>query len=171
VRSLFETVTDLEFQAEILRRRRYGTIEAHDGRFRRVKPRWFPKIASVPEVFLFGGWYHSLVPGDRCWLYYDQPRRFSNFLAVKCILSARDTRFATVRRVLEALDEIARIKGVDALLCDVANWRLSTAIMARWGWQRHCPSTWHRHFIRRFYGNYPQKWEPPSPQECKVVEV
>jgi hypothetical protein len=37
----------------------------------------------------------------------------------------------------------------------VANWRLSAAIMARAGWEPHCPSRWHRFFIRRFYGSYP----------------
>ena len=157
MRPWFQTVTDLEAGAEAIRRRRYGMIEARDGRFSRIELRPFPKIASVPEVFLLGGWYHRLVPGDRCRLCFNQPRRFPNYLAVKCIISARDTRFATVRRVLEALDEVARIKGSDALLCDVANWRLSTAIMTRCGWESHCPSYWHRHFIRRFYGEYPSK--------------
>ena len=147
---LFETVVDLDCGADSIRRRRYGVIEARDGLLHRVRLRPYPKIASVPEVYLLGGWYHRLMPGDCCWLYYNQPRRFPNFLAVTCFLSARHTCLATVRRVLEALDEIGRIKGVDALLCDAANWRLSTAIMCRWGWEPHCPSYWHRHFIRRF---------------------
>jgi hypothetical protein len=170
VRPLFETVTDLEAGADTIRCRRYGLIEARDGGFARLQFRPLPKIASVPEVFLFGGWYHRFVPGDRCRLYFNQPLRFPNFLAVKCIISARDTRFATVRRALEALDEIARIKGSDALLCDVANWRLSTAIMTRWGWESHCPSSWHRHFIRRFYGNYPMKvdWHSPDREPIEV---
>ena len=170
MRPLFETVIDLEAGAEAIRRRRYGMIEARDGRFSRVELRPFPKIASVPEVFLVGGWYHRFMPGDRCRLYFNQPRRFPNYLAVKCIISARDTRFATVRRVLEALDEIARVKGSDALLCDVANWRLSTAIMTRWGWESHCPSSWHRHFIRRFYGEHPSKVERGSSRR-ETVEV
>jgi len=147
----FETITDLKSGAEALRDRRYGIIEAREGRLFHVRLRPFPKIASVPEVFWLGGWYHRLVSGDRCRLYYNQPRRFSNYLAVMSIVSARDTSLGTIRRVLATLDEIARIKGVDALLCDAANWRLSTAIMCRWGWEPHCPSFWHRHFIRRFH--------------------
>ena len=162
---LFQTVTDLKSQAEVLRHRHYGVIEARDGRFSHVVLRPFPKFASVPEVFLFGQWYHNLMPGDCCRLYYNQPTRFPNFLAVKSILSARDTRLATVRRALDVLDEIARIKRSDALLCDAANWRLSTAIMGRWGWQRHCPSRWHRYFIRRFYGVY-----PGQTAACPVLE-
>ena len=163
---LFEMVVDLASGVESLRRRPYGVIEGRDGLLHRVRLRPYPKIASVPEVYLLGGWYHRLMPGDRCWLYYNQPRRFPNFLAVTCFLSARHTRLATVRRVLETLDEIGRIKGVDALLCDAANWRLSTAIMCRWGWEPHCPSYWHRHFIRRFPLPAPPKEDSKDPLEC-----
>lgn len=148
---LFETVSDLKSNLESVRRRRYGVIEARDGRFHSLCLRPFPKIASVPEVFWLGGWYHRLASGDRCRLYYNQPRRYPNYLAVISIVSARHTTLATLRRVLQTLDEIAAVKGVDALLCDAANWRLSTAIMCRWGWEPHCPSYWHRHFIRRFH--------------------
>jgi len=151
----FETITDLQQGSEALLRRHYGIIEARDGAFYRVRLRPYPKIGSVPEALLIGGWYHRCRHADRCRLYYNQPRRFPNFLAVKYFLSAHDTRLDTVRRLLEALDEIARIKGCDAILCDAANWRLSTAIMTRFGWEPHVPSKWHRHFIRRFYGKYP----------------
>jgi len=155
----FETITDLQQGSEALLRRRYGIIEARDGAFYRVRLRPYPKIGSVPEAILIGGWYHRRRHADQCRLYYNQPRRFPNFLAVKYFLSARNTRLDTVRRLLEALDEIARIKGCDAILCDAANWRLSTAIMTRFGWEPHAPSKWHRHFIRRFYGKYPpQAW-------------
>jgi hypothetical protein len=154
----FETVTNLQHGRDALLRRRYGIIEARDGGFYRVRLRPYPKIGTVPEALLIGGWYHRYRHADRCLLYYNQPRRFPNFLAVKYFVSARDTRLCTVRRMLEALDEIARIKRSDAILCDAANWRLSTAIMARFGWQPHAPSRWHRHFIRRFYGVYP----PPA---------
>lgn len=151
----FETITDLQQRRETLARRHYGVIEARDGAFYCVRLRPYPKIGSVPEALLIGGWYHRHRHADRCRLYYDQPRRFPNFLAVKYFVSARDTRLGTVQRLLEALDEIARVKRSDAILCDAANWRLSTAIMTRFGWEPHSPSKWHRHFIRRFYGSYP----------------
>ncbi len=164
----FETVVDLEYSVGRIRQHRYGVIEARDGLLYRVRFRPYPKIASVPEVSWLGGWYHRFVPGDRCWLYYNHPRRFPNFLAVTCVLSARDTRLATMHRVLETLDEIGRIKGVDALLCDAANWRLSTSVMARWGWEPHCPSRWHRHFIRRFTRPPPPRVVSPIREECAV---
>jgi hypothetical protein len=151
----FETINDLRRGREALQGRRYGVIEAREGAFYRILLRPYPKIGSIPEAVVVGGWYHRHGHADRCLLYYNQPKRFPNFLVAKYFLSASATSLGTIRRVLEALDEIARIKGSDAILCDAANWRLSTAIMARLGWQSHCPSRWHRHFIRRFYGDYP----------------
>ncbi len=170
---LFETVTDLTDGAEILRRRAYGVIEVADGRFRRLVLRPFPKIISAPEILLFGGWYHRHRSGDRLLLYYNQPRRFRNFLALRYVVSARHTRMGTLTRALAVLDEIARLKRSDALLCDVGNWRISTKLMSRWGWQQHCRSRWHRHYIKRFYGEYPRLPEraadqlPEAKQDCQ----
>ena len=155
MRPLLETVTDLGEGAETLRRRPYGVIEAAGGRFRRVVLRPVPKLISLPEVWLVGRWSHRRGDEDRCRLYYDQPRRFPNFLAVKYIVSRPKTTLGTVCRVLEALDEVARLKGVDALLCAAISRRISTKILARWGWEPHCRSGWQRHYIKRFYGEYP----------------
>jgi hypothetical protein len=152
---LFETITDLEEGAEMLRRRRYGVIEVADGRFRRIVLRPFPKIISAPETSLIGSWRHRHRRGDRVRLYYNQPRRFPDFLALKYLESTRDTSMTTVTRALAVLDEIARRKGSDALLCDVSNGRITTKLLSRWGWTPHCPSWFHRNYIKRFYGKYP----------------
>jgi hypothetical protein len=152
---LFETVADLDEGAETLRRRPYGVIEVADGRLCRVVLRPFPKVVSVPGILLVGGWRHRHCPGDRLRLYYNQPRRFSNFLVLKYVESTRDTSMASLTRALAVLDEVARIKKSDALLCDVSNWRITTKLIARWGWTPHNPSRFHRHYIKRFYGSYP----------------
>jgi len=154
---LFETVDDLVRGTEILRRRRYGVIEAAGGQLTRVRLRPWPKIATVPGIVFVGGWHHRHKAGDWCLGYYNQPRSFPSFLVLKYVVSGRGGTLASLYRVLETLDEIARLKGSDALLCDVANWRVSEALMARWGWEPHCPSRWHRHYIKRFYGNYPKR--------------
>ena len=151
----FETVTDLEEGAEVLGRRAYGVIEAAQGRFRRVLLRPFPKIISLPDVLLLGGWHHRHHRRDQCLLYYNRPWRFPNFLVVKYVVSGRGTRYSSFRRVLDVLDEIARLKRTDALLCELANGRISGEMMLRWGWEPHCPSRWRRHYIKRFYGDYP----------------
>jgi hypothetical protein len=151
---LYETITRLDQGAESLRLRRYGVIEARDGRLERIVLRPYPALTSVPQAVLLGGWCHGHLHGDRFLLYYNQPQRFLNFLVLKYIQSSQEGSLASLNRVLETLDEIARIKRSDALLCDVSNWRISTAMMTRCGWQPHCPSMWHRHFIKRFYGVY-----------------
>ena len=101
-------------------------IEVIDGRFRRVLLRPWPKILVGPEVLWFGQWLHQRRRGDRILLYYNQPWRFPNFLALAYALSARETSMRSIRVGLEALDEIARLKQSDALLCDVGNWRISS---------------------------------------------
>jgi len=155
---LFESVANLRDGAEVLRRRAHGVIEVAQGRLRRVLLRPFPKLVSLPEVSLAGKWCHCRRRGDWCLLYYDQPRRFPNFLAVKYLVSARHTTYGTLRRALEALDEIARLKQADALLCQVSNRRISGRVMTRLGWVPHCPAARRRHYIKRFYGDYP----PPA---------
>jgi hypothetical protein len=152
---LFDTVADLTQGAETLRRRPYGMIEAVEGRFQRVLLRPLPKIVSMPDIRLLGGWRHRRRPGDRIRLYYNQPWRFRNFLVLKYAESARNTSLGTVIRALAVLDEIARLKGSDALLCDATNHRITAELLSRWGWEPHCPSRWRRHFIKRFYGEYP----------------
>jgi hypothetical protein len=152
---LFETVTDLIDGADLLRRRSYGVIEVAGGRFRRVVLRPLPKIVSAPGILLIGGWRHRRQSGDCIRLFYNQPRRFSNFLVLKYAESTRGTSMGTVTRALAVLDEIARLKGSDALLCDASNGRITTKLLSRWGWEPHCPSWFHRHYIKRFYGVYP----------------
>ena len=53
------------------------------------------------------------------------------------------------------LDQIARLKRTDALLCDIAGSRISDRLMSRFGWEPHKPQRWHRNYIKRFYGQYP----------------
>ena len=161
---IFQTITDLVSVAETLKRRPYGVIEIVDGSFSQVRLRPFPKLVSVPDILLFGNGYHGRTQGDRFWLYYNQPLRHRNFLVLKYVVSARETSFGSLAKALDVLDYIAKLKRSDALLCDAFNWRISDKIFGRWGWEKHCPSRWHRHYIKRFYGTYPPlaKWLLPS---------
>jgi hypothetical protein len=157
---LFETVTDLVHDAQTLRQRRYGMIEVIEGRFRRVVLRPWPTVLVGPEVVWFGKWQHRRQHGDRLLLYYNQPRRFSNFLALVYAVSSRQTSLRSIHVGSQVMEEIARLKRSDALLCDLSNWRISERFMRRLGWEPHCPTFWwHRHFIRRFYGEYPPRPE------------
>jgi hypothetical protein len=130
-------------------------IDIVEGRLAGIHLRPFPKYVSLIDALFWGRFYHQRVSGDRCRLYYNQPRKCPNYLALKYVLSARDSSLASFFGALAVLDEIARIKKSDAILTDVANFRISQRLLARLGWERHTDSRWHRNYIKRFYGHYP----------------
>jgi hypothetical protein len=150
----FTTVTDWDAERELLSERRYGVIETAGSALAAVHLRPWPKVISLPELWPVGAAYHARGAADRCLLYYNQPRRFSNFLALKYVVSTHGTSYATFRAALAALDKLAELKGSDAILCDAANTRLSDRLLARLGWSTHKPQRWRRNFIKRFYGVY-----------------
>ena len=154
---LCKTVDDLEVGRDEICAQRYGVIETAGGELRAVHLRPWPKLVSLTELWPLGMRYHARGNADRCLLYYNQPRRLPNFLALRYVISTGGTGYATFRAALVALDAIAEIKGIDAIVCDAANMRLSDRLMARLGWEPHKPQRWHRNFIRRFYGAYPGK--------------
>jgi hypothetical protein len=152
---LRETIPDLYSGRERICVRRYGVIETVAGDLHAVHLRPWPKLVSLPELWPVWPRYHAAGEPDRCLLYYNQPRRMPNFLALKYVVSTAGTSFKTIRAALLTLDQIAEIKRIDAMVCDAANTRLSDHLMARFGWEPHKPQRWHRNFIKRFYGTYP----------------
>ena len=149
------TIDDWNADRETLVRGRYGVIETAAGRLVAVHLRPWPKLLSWPELWPAGPAYHARGVADRCLLYYNQPRRFSNFLALKYVVSTQGTSYATLCAASIALDRIAELKRTDAILCDAANTRLSDRFLRRFGWEPHKPERWRRNFIKRFYGEYP----------------
>lgn len=165
---LFETVFDLVRQAELVRRRRYGVIEVIDAELAAIHLRPWPKLSSVDQVWL-GRLAHRRRPGDRCLVYYNQPWRATNYLALALAVSDRDCTFASARRAALVLDQVAWIKRADAIVCDVSNARISDRLLARWGWEPHCPARRHRNYIKRFYGDYGRVELPAA--LCPVAQL
>jgi hypothetical protein len=145
----YAVVTDLAAEADRLRRRGSGVIETSCGRLERIVLRPYPKIVTAVGSSIFGRLEHRLRRGNRCRLYFNQSRRFPNFLALRYVVTTAEADYATFRAALTTLDEIARLKGTDALLCDAANLRLSDRFLARLGWVPHAPMKGHRNFIKR----------------------
>lgn len=157
-----------------IRSRRYGVIETSAGKLVAIHFRTFPKLLSWPEWWPVGSTYRASGQPDRCLLYYNQPRWFSNFLALKYIVSTSATSFTTLRAAVEALDIVAQIKQSDALLCDASNRRISDRLLKRFGWESHSPQRWHRNFIKRFYGKYPATallGLPPLPPTASTSQL
>jgi hypothetical protein len=151
MRPLFETITDLELGAEVLRARRYGVIEVEDDALRCVHLRPFPKVATFWGAWLARHTGLARRSGNRCRLFYNQPRRYPWCLTLQYVVSGRDTSFRSCRLAAGLLDEIARLKGIDTLLCDVSNARISDRLLKRWGWEPHAPMLWHRNYVKRLY--------------------
>src|SRR6476646_2662091 len=172
-----ETIGDLAAGCGRIRAHRYGVIETAGGQLLAIHLRPLPKLLAAPELLPLGPKYHQRGVADRCLLYYNQPRRMANFLALKYIVTTFGTSFRTFRAALVALDAIAEIKQIDAIVCDAANMRLSDRVMARLGWEPHKPQRWHRNFIRRFYGVYPSRGgetemlaKPQAPWEAESFD-
>jgi hypothetical protein len=147
--------SDWNAAQETIRRRRYGVIETRGGAPAAIHFRPWPKLFAWPEFWPVGPVYHAGGQPDRCLLYYNQPLRYGNFLALKYMVSTAGSSFATIRAALVTLDHVARVKETDALLCDAFNFRISDRLMRRFGWEPHRPQRWHRNFVKRFYGCYP----------------
>ena len=127
---------DRQRQAELLRARplrcdRNGRRAAGPHR-----PAPFARRASQIEARTWGRLMHHLRRGNRCWLYYRQPRRLPQFLVLDYVISTRESTLATFRGALNILDDLARAEGSDAILCDVATGRISDRLLARWGGSR-----------------------------------
>ena len=153
---LSRTVEDWNSGQELLQSGRYGVIETSDTRLNAIHLRPLPKLFSWPEIWPVRASYHGRGQRDRCLLYYNQPRAHSSFLALKYVVTTPGTSYATFRAALTTLDAIAQLKQSDAILCDAFNSRLSDRFLRRMGWEPHKPQRWHRNFIKRFYGKYPE---------------
>ena len=157
-------VLDFDSNRERIRTRRYGIIETTEGELRAITLRRFPTFLSLPEVWPCGERYHAAGEPDHCRLYYNQPLRMPNYLALRYVVSTQGTSYRTFRTALRALDAIAELKRIDAIVCDAANVRLSDRFMKRLGWEPLAERRFHRNFIRRFYGHYPNSDVLLAPQ-------
>jgi hypothetical protein len=178
--ALFQTVYDLEQESNTIRRRAYGVIEVADGKFQHIRLRPWPKLISTMEINLTAGLKTNRIEKDICRCYYNQPFFHSRFLTLMYIQSSLATTRNTLVTTLNVLDTVARIKQSNALLTEVTNQRVSDRAMIRWGWERHCLNSKHRHFIKRFYGTHPESWyasperraregkAPPAPSSARV---
>ena len=155
MKPLFQAVRNLNSGAEILRHRAYGMIEVGAGQLVHIKLKPWPKLASIVEARWISGWKQNWNRRGVCRLYYNQPRLHRNYLTLNYIESSRDTRWRSIVKALEILDEIAFLKKSDAILAELSNAAISDRLMQRLGWVRHREDSPQRHWIKRFYGEYP----------------
>ncbi|QDU74515.1 hypothetical protein Pan97_15240 [Bremerella volcania] len=159
-----ETTRNLNDAADLVRRRRYGVIRVESGTFHSLTLRPWPKLISRLEIETLGRWKHCR-GGDHVRLYYNFPISSPGFLALAYIESTRQTTWKTLRRSVEVLDWVAEVRGANASVCELSNEKISARLMHRLGWEPHCEHLSGRHFIKRFYGEYPQHAWLPQPDK------
>ena len=146
-------VTNISHQALQLTTRRAGQIVVQGGEFVSVFGRWWPYLGN----HLRAAWDQRFrqTEADRCELFYHVSLGSPQFLTLSYIHSGEKTSVGSVYAATLVLDEIARLKRCLAIVCNVTNERISDRVLARWGWAEHCHAWSGRHFIKRFYGEYP----------------
>lgn len=152
---LIETVRDVAEGQDILRRRRYGMIEASKGRLVLIRLKPWPKMGSLLEAHWLQSMKSKRQQHDVCRLYYNQPIGHSRYLALSYVESSLGTSLKTVYKTLDTLSQIAFIKRSDAILAEITTNQITDRALARRGWERHLEHQKKRHWIKRFYGEYP----------------
>ena len=136
--------------AERITRWRYGLIEVHDSELVSIRGRWLPKMISLVGVWWGDHVIHRHAAGDRVLLYYDQPLFHPRFLALKYVQATSQSTFASIMVGLRVLDRVAELKGIQAIVAEASNKRLTPRVMQRFGFEQHLQQKSDRHFIRRF---------------------
>lgn len=159
--AIFRPVKNLAAEGARLEHWRAGRIVTASGRLVGVERRWMAYKATRLRVW----WDRRQPPGGaiQCELYFHQPIGNPGFLVLGYVRSHPLASLSSFYCATLALDEIARIKGCYAIVAEVTNERLSDRLLARWGWAQHCRTWRGRHFIKRFYGDYPSI--PPAWRE------
>lgn len=158
--NLFQAVNDLEASQSLLRNRAYGVIEVCDQELKAVHLRPFPKLISTTEIQWSSFWKTpTFQPNtiDRVLLYYNQPMFHRNFLALKYFVSDYRSSLASIATCLSVLDYIAELKRTDAIVTEITNDRIKDRHLEHFGWEEHLKDASGRHWIKRFYGQYPER--------------
>lgn len=141
-------------QEERIKKWRCGVVRTEQGRLCGIVGRWWAYQGNILQTWWDLRW--RPLQQDRCDLYYSQPWSSPGFLTLSYVRSGPRTSLSTFYAATLALDQIARLKDSNAIVCHVTNDRISDRLLARWGWEKHCLDWPGRHFIKRFYGNYPE---------------
>jgi len=125
----------------------FGELELSDGKLLSIRPRWWPRIGSQWESFRDS--YVRAMPNDVLLAYYAFPRRSPGFMSVLYAHSGPKTQYKTLYRAVLSMDEIARLRKTQAIVCQTVSNLANERLMNRWGYVRHAFSLGDNHFIKR----------------------
>lgn len=126
---------------------RYGVIVVRNDSEYAIHRRIFPKIPSRLEAWIDARWRR--LP-DNCWqLYYNAPYRCPGFLVLAYVCAGGNTSVASLRTGMAVLDEVARMKGLQSIVCETTNPKLTSRVMKYFGYIQHAHQLKGLHYIKR----------------------
>jgi len=140
-------VNSIHGHRDLIRAWRYGEVELSNGEFVGIYARWWPRFGSQWETWQET--YNPTLPPDSCRAYYAFPRKAPGFMSVLYARSGPSTQYKTIYRAVNAMDEIAKLRDAQAIVCQMVTERGSERLMKRWGYVRHAFSLAGNHYIKR----------------------
>lgn len=137
----------IEANAEKVSSWRYGEIELFNGSLAAIYPRWWPRWGSQWESYWDS--YHRVLPADHCIAYFAFPRSAPGYMSVLYAHSGPNTQYKTIYRAVSTMDQIAKLRNSDAIVCQMVSERGTERLMNRWGYVRHALSLGDNHYIKR----------------------
>lgn len=157
----FKTISDVDSGRSVIRNRAYGVIEVCDQQLKAIHMRPYPKLISIPEIYWSSFWKKHIVKPtnrDRVLLYYNQPVMHRNFISLNYFVSDDGATLASIAVCLSVLDYVAKVKRTDAMVTEISNKRIKDRHLAHFGWEEHRKEDRGRHWVKRFYGQYPESF-------------
>ena len=126
---------------------RYGVVEVHNDHAYQIQRRLLPKMPSIWEAWLDACWRR--LPDNEVRLYYNVPYRCDGFMVLAYARAGSKTSLASFRTGLSVLEEIAKLKRLQAIVCHATNPRLTERVMNYFGYNRHASHLKGYHYIKR----------------------
>lgn len=126
---------------------RYGVVEVRNDRAYCIQRRLLPKMPSMFEAWLDARWRR--LPDNEVRLYYNVPYRCEGFMVLAYARSGSRTSLASFRTGLSVLEEIAKLKRLQAIVCHASNPKLTERVMHYFGYTRHASHLKGYHYIKR----------------------
>ncbi|MEM6691116.1 MAG: hypothetical protein AAF664_16930 [Planctomycetota bacterium] len=131
-------------------------IEVRDGVVQRFRRPWFPANVSIGRVW----WQsHRGRRSDKCcYLDVHEPWGLRGYLSLDYVHSGSEAGYQSLVAALRTLDQWAGQRQSLAIVAHISTARITDRFLRRMGWESHMNHWPGRHFIRRFYGGYPD-WD------------
>jgi hypothetical protein len=111
--------------------------------FSRYWPRWPSRLGQWMDE----RWRR--LPTGQVRIYFNQPRLSPGFLVLAYAQAGKQATLPTLRLSLNILEEIARRRNMQAIVCQATAVKLNERVMNYFGYDRHAATLGPNHYIKR----------------------